>query len=80
MKARHAAHRNILPLPELSEWTIFIKFVIYGNFLEQFYYFVLSDFTLESLQVSYNFFVILSSEVLEQTLINLMAIEVAPPP
>ena len=45
----------------------FIEFVIYRNFLEQFHYFVLSDCTLESLQVLYNFFVILSPEVLEQT-------------
>ena len=35
---------------------------------------------LVSLQVLYNFFVILSPEVLEQTLINLTAIEVAPSP
>ena len=35
---------------------------------------------LESLQVLYNLFVILSPEVLEQTLINLTAIEVVPPP
>ena len=41
---------------------------------------MLSDCTLESLQVLYNFFVILSPEVLEQILINLTAIEVAPPP
>ena len=34
----------------------------------------------ESLQVLHNFFVILSREVLEQTLSNLMATEVAPPP
>ena len=59
---------------------LFIEFVIYRNFLEQFYYFLLSDCTLESLKVLYNFFVILPPEVLEQTLINLTAIEVSPPP
>ena len=37
---------------------------------------MLSDCTLESLQVLYNFYVILSPEVLEQTLINLTL----PPP
>ena len=41
---------------------------------------MLSDCTLESLQVLHNFFVILSTEVLEQTLNNLTATEVAPPP
>ena len=46
---------------------LFIEFVIYRNFLGQFYHFVLSDCTLESLQVLYNFFVILSPEVLKQT-------------
>ena len=34
---------------------------------------------MKGLQVLYNFFVILSAEVLEQTLINLTAIEVVPP-
>ena len=54
------------PLRKLTS-LFFIEFVIYRNFLGQFYYFVLSDCTLESLQVSYNFFVILSPEILEET-------------
>ena len=37
---------------------------------------MLSDCTLESLQILHNFFVILSPEVLEQTLNNLTATEV----
>ena len=57
---------EIKPLRKLNSF-LFVEFVIHRNFLEQFHYFVLSDCTLESLQVLYNFFVILSPEVLEQT-------------